>query len=112
MNESPRISANASDAGETTPKLRRRGRPAEMTRDEILEGIRQLARRKTGLFQVHLTQGSLYARARRYFGSWSAAVAAAGLDYSAAMSSARARSLKTRRRRSNAARTRRSELSN
>ena len=52
-----------------------------MPPEAVLERIRQLAARETGLFRVHLTDASLYARARRLFGSWQGAVRAAGFDY-------------------------------
>jgi hypothetical protein len=78
---------------------RRRGRPPEMSATELLDRIRRLAMSRAGLFRVHRRFSSLYARARRNFGSWSAAVQAAGLDYRAAMTGARQRSLKNRRRR-------------
>lgn len=77
---------------------RRRGRPPKMTAPELLDRIRRLAETREGLFRVHQRFSSLYARARRNFGSWSAAVQAAGLDYRLAMNGARQRSLKTRRR--------------
>lgn len=79
-----------------TPR-RKRGRPLLMAPEAVLDRIRQTAARGDGLFRVHLEQPALYARARRLFGSWSAAVAAAGLDYGAAVETARARSLNTRR---------------
>ena len=79
--------------------LRRRGRPPKMSAPELLDRIRRLAETREGLFRVHQRFASLYARARRNFGSWSAAVQAAGLDYRGAMTGARQRSLKTRRRR-------------
>src|SRR5262245_34217403 len=78
---------------------RRRGRPPKMSAPELLDRIRRLADTREGLFRVHQRFSSLYARARRNFGSWSAAVLAAGLDYGQAMNGARQRSLKTRRRR-------------
>lgn len=78
---------------------RKRGRPAMMTHDQLVESIRALAARPDGLYRVHLTDADLYSRARRYFGSWAAAVAAAGVDYHGAVSSARQRSLHTRRHR-------------
>ena len=78
--------------------LPRRGRPREMTDQKLLERIRGLAESRDGLFRVHDRNLSLYSRARRSFGSWSAAVQAAGLDYLEAVSGARLRSLKTRRR--------------
>jgi len=79
---------------------RRRGRPPGMSSPELLDRIRRLAVTREGLFRVHRRHSSLYARARRSFGSWSAAVVAAGLDYREALTGARLRSLKTRRRRS------------
>ena len=77
---------------------RKRGRPALMTREQMIDTIRDLAGRPDGLFRVHLTDSDLYARARRMFGSWAAAVAAAGVDYGQAIDTARRRSLETRRR--------------
>lgn len=62
-----------------------------MTRDELLALIRSTACRPPGLFRAHHTRPDLYARARRMFGSWAAAVAAAGLDYAAAVGRARPR---------------------
>ena len=84
----------------------RRGRPVEMEPTRVLERIRQLAERGHGLFRIHRTHSALYARARRQFGSWAAAVAAAGLDYDGSLDRARQRSIATRRRRR---RTRRTE---
>ena len=83
----------------------RRGRPPMMTAPELLDRIRRLAESRAGLFRIHHTHSSLYARARRNFGSWSAAVGAAGLDYGATLIGARQRSLKTRRRRARRAAT-------
>src|SRR5262245_36931426 len=86
--------------GKARPSARR-GRPPEMSREEVLDVIRRLSRREPGLFRVHHTHPRIYARARRMFGSWSAAVAAAGLDYRTAIAAAIRRSvrrrLKTRR---------------
>lgn len=79
---------------------RKRGRPLEMSRDEVLSRVQRLARRKEGLFRVHLTHSGLYARARRLFGSWSQCVWAAGLNYDDAVHRARGRSIKTRKVRS------------
>jgi hypothetical protein len=97
--------AHRSSAAMTTPESggaatppRRRGRPAMMTRDQLLGSIRDRAGRPEGLFRIHLTDSDLYARARRMFGSWAAAVAAAGVDYVRAIDRARRRSLETRRR--------------
>ena len=92
------------EAGVPEPR-RRRGRPPRMTPHKLLDRIRLLARRPQSLFRVHLTHSSLYALARRRFGSWSEAVRAAGLDYDQAVSVARSRALKRRKRR---ARSRRS----
>jgi hypothetical protein len=79
---------------------RRRGRPPKMSAQELLDRIRRIAVSRGGLFRVHQRNASLYARARRVFGSWSAAVAAAGLDYREALTGARQRAAKTRRHRS------------
>jgi len=80
---------------------RSRGRPLLMNRAELLERIRALAHQPDGLFRVHHLDTGLYARARRQFGSWAAAVRAAGIDYGTAVESARRRSLETRRSRRN-----------
>ena len=77
---------------------RRPGRPLEMSPGDVLGTIRELSANKDGLFRVHLSAPGLYARARRLFGSWSAAVRNAGLDYESLQGVARARSLQTRRR--------------
>jgi hypothetical protein len=82
-----------------TRVTRKRGRPAIMTRDELLSLLRERATSPDGLFRVHLTDSDLYARARRMFGSWAFALAAAGVDYRRIIATARARSLETRRRR-------------
>jgi hypothetical protein len=71
-----------------------------MSGPELLYRIRRLADSREGLFRVHRRNSGLYARARRTFGSWSAAVKAAGLDYHQALNVARQRALKARRRRS------------
>ena len=78
---------------------RNRGRPLLMNRAELLERIRALAHEPDGLFRVHHLDTGLYARARRQFGSWAAAVRAAGIDYGTALESARRRSLENRRSR-------------
>jgi hypothetical protein len=78
---------------------RRRGRPLEMAPAVLLERIQRLAQRAEGLFRVHRTHRGLYARARRQFGSWAAAVRAAGLDYGLAVRRAQRRSIENRRRR-------------
>src|SRR5262245_1103903 len=76
-----------------------RGRPSLMSSAAVLEKIGQLAGRREGLFRVHHTHPGLYARARRQFGSWAAAVRAAGVDYESALTTARRRSIQARRRR-------------
>jgi len=80
------------------PAPRRRGRPLEMSPDEVLGRIRQLAERGE-LFRVHVGHPALYARARRQFGSWAAAVARAGADYAGAVEAARRRAIDARRSR-------------
>ena len=50
-------------------------------RSRILDTIRILHGRNGGLSRVHRSHAALYAQARRAFGSWKGAVAAAGLDY-------------------------------
>ncbi|MFI5371130.1 MAG: hypothetical protein ACHQ52_06185 [Candidatus Eisenbacteria bacterium] len=92
-------SRGGSVAEGATRVTRKRGRPALMTRDELLSLIRERAANPDGLFRVHLTDSDLYARARRMFGSWAFALAAAGVDYRSIIATARARSLETRRRR-------------
>ena len=79
---------------------RRRGRPWNLPPTMVLERIVRLARRCKGLFRVHRTHRTLYARARRQFGSWAEAVRAAGLDYELVIRRAQKRSIETRRRRS------------
>ena len=76
---------------------RGRGRPTLMRPDAVLDRIRHLAN-ENGLYRIHRTHSSLYARARRQFGSWEGAVKAAGLDYREVVTVARRRSLETRRR--------------
>lgn len=61
--------------------------------------IRALAARRNGLFRMHIAQPVLYARARRLFGSWAAAVSAAGLDHPGIVRNARQRALAARRSR-------------
>lgn len=77
---------------------RKRGRPLEMAPNEVLKRIRDLSERGH-LFRVHLDTPALYARARRLFGTWAAALGAAGVNHGAAVAAARERSLETRRRR-------------
>lgn len=78
---------------------RNRGRPLLMSPAQLLDRIRDLAQQPDGLFRVHHLDTGLYARARRQFGSWKAAVRAAGVDYGTAVEAARRRSLETRRTR-------------
>src|SRR4029077_11177450 len=86
---------------------RKRGRPMEMTPDQVLDRIRRLSAGGDGLYRIHRTHTDLYARARRQFGSWAAAVVAAGMDYPGAITAARRRAVETRRtRRRNRARAR------
>ena len=93
-----RLDARPSGSG-PVPSARNRGRPLLMNRADLLERIREIARQPDGLFRVHHLDTGLYARARRQFGSWAAAVRAAGIDYGTALESARRRSLETRRSR-------------
>jgi hypothetical protein len=76
---------------------RKRGRPLEMTADEVLGRIRGLAEER-GLFRIHHDHAALYARARRLFGSWAGALRAAGMDPDATLREARRRSFEARRR--------------
>lgn len=76
---------------------RKRGRPLEMPPQDVLRLIRHRFEGGT-LFRIHLVQPGLYARARRQFGSWAAALAAAGVDHDRAIADARRRSLDSRRR--------------
>ena len=79
------------------PGARKRGRPLEMPAPDVLRRIRAEFDRGT-LFRMHHAQPALYARARRLFGSWANALAAAGVDHARAVTEARRRSLETRRR--------------
>ena len=65
----------------------------------VLERVRKLAARPAGLFRVHRDHPALYARARRLFGSWSGAIAAAGLDYPTILAAARRRAVARRKQR-------------
>lgn len=91
------LGSDSGYAGDGRPLPRRRGRPLEMAPEQVLDRIRELGRQDR-LFRVHRDQPGLYARTRRLFGSWSAAVQAAGFDYRDAIESARRRSVETRRR--------------
>lgn len=77
---------------------RRKGRPLEMSPDEVLQCIRRLGD-AGGLFRVHREHPSLYARARRIFGSWADAIRRAGYDYASAVTEARRRAVSARRMR-------------
>jgi len=96
--------SDPSDGVPAAPK-RRRGRPLLMSREAVIEKIRQLAKREEGIFRIHLTHSGLYARARRMFGSWSAAVEAAGVNYGQTLEHARGRALRTRKNRAARRRT-------
>jgi len=78
---------------------RRRGRPLDMPPEAVLDRIRQLAARDSGLFRIHLTDAPLYARARRLFGSWQGAVRAAGFNYVDVLERSRRRAVQARRSR-------------
>ena len=76
---------------------RRRGRPPLLSPEQVLSEIR--AESNAGrLFRVHLEKPALYARARRLWGNWAAALRAAGLDPRQVLETARQRALETRRR--------------
>ncbi|HEY6193882.1 MAG TPA: hypothetical protein VI504_02480 [Candidatus Eisenbacteria bacterium] len=79
------------------PGVRKRGRPLEMPPPDVLRRIRDEFDRGT-LYRMHHAQPALYARARRLFGSWANALAAAGVDHARAVAEARRRSVETRRR--------------
>jgi len=89
-------SHRTSAASPTTP--RRRGRPPLVTPEQVLEEIREAARGGQ-LFRVHIHRPALYARARRLFGTWAGALAAAGVDHRSTVEAARRTSLETRRTR-------------
>jgi hypothetical protein len=81
----------------STAPARKRGRPLEMSADEVLRLIRE-KHASGALFRVHREHPGLYARARRLFGTWALALQRAGLDHAQTMAEARRRSLETRRR--------------
>ncbi len=96
------IAPLAAESGERAnvhpvPARRKRGRPLEMQPDEVLGRIRKLAD-QDALFRVHLDQPGFYARARRLYGSWAGALAAAQVDHAAALAAARRRAHESRRR--------------
>lgn len=95
--DAPILAAAPRGMHESSPARRGRGRPLLMPREAVLEKIRQLARREEGIFRVHLTHSGLYARARRMFGTWAAALDAAGVDYRSAIEEARSRALRARK---------------
>lgn len=80
------------------PSPRKRGRPLEMQPQEVLRSIRVLQQRGE-LFRVHMRQPSLYARARRLFGTWAQALAKAGVDHAGTVHEARRRAAERRRTR-------------
>jgi hypothetical protein len=57
------------------------GSAREVIREHVVSVIRELHGQAGGLSRVHRTHPALYAQARRAFGTWRAAVAAAGIDY-------------------------------
>ena len=73
MNAVETLLPEEADAGMTTLK--------DEIRRQVIETIRGLHQQAGGLSRVHRTHPALYAQARRAFGSWREAVAAAGLDY-------------------------------
>lgn len=83
-----------SSSNDSSP--RKRGRPLEMQPQEVLRSIRALHLRGD-LFRVHLRQPSLYARARRLFGTWAQALAQAGIDHAGTVHEARRRAAAGRR---------------
>ena len=85
-----------SSSNDSSP--RKRGRPLEMQPQEVLRSIRALHQRGE-LFRVHMRQPSLYARARRLFGTWAQALAQAGVDHAGTVHEARRRAAEHRRRR-------------
>lgn len=97
MSEYTTLDTPETPSRETPSAPRKRGRPLEMSVPEVLQRIRQL-HESGALFRVHREQPALYARSRRLFGTWGAALREAGLDPAQTMNEARARSLETRRR--------------
>jgi hypothetical protein len=100
-----RMSEASDSAGGPAPDLhsvpaatatRRRGRPPLFTPDQVLAEIREASAGGT-LFRVHLERPALYARARRLWGSWSSALAKAGLQPQEILEAARLRAIDTRR---------------
>jgi len=94
----PGAMAGRTSNGSANAPTRRRGRPVEMAPEIVLERIRSLALRREGLFRVHRSHPSLYARARRLFGSWEGAVRASGFDYREVVRRAFARAAQARRK--------------
>jgi hypothetical protein len=95
--------ASASTPGPHPGTPRKRGRPLEMAPQEVLRWIRDLAERGQ-LFRVHHDAPALYARARRLYGTWAAALGAAGVNHGATVAAARQRALETRQQRRRACR--------
>lgn len=73
--------AGGVEAGGRERPLRSEPETREETRCRLQGEIRELHREAGALTRVHRTHTALYAQARRAFGSWQEAVAAAGLDY-------------------------------
>jgi hypothetical protein len=69
--------AVAAPARTATPSARLR----DSRRRAVTTIIQRLHEQTGGLSRVHHTHPALYAKARRAFGTWREAVAAAGLDY-------------------------------
>ncbi len=90
------LSPSSSDGRSSGNAPRRRGRPPMRTPAQVLEEIRAAAQ-SGKLFRVHLDQPALYARARRMWGTWAAALREAGVDYHGIVQTARTRALETRR---------------
>ena len=55
--------------------------PRDEVRRHVIEAIHHVHSANGGLSRIHRKHAALYAQARRAFGSWRDAVAAAGLDY-------------------------------
>jgi hypothetical protein len=65
----------------TTPALHPEAPALDPLRGRIVDAIREIHTRSGSLSRIHRTHAALYAQARRAFGSWREAVAAAGIDY-------------------------------
>lgn len=53
----------------------------DLIREHVIDVIRGLHEQSGGLSRIHRSHPALYAQARRAFGSWREAVAAAGINY-------------------------------